>query len=154
MRAMRRLTRWFKNLKKWQKGGLIGCAVGLFLVCLTIVLFFTYRSPPSIILPPSILHILNALPGAWIVLALIGMLNFVLCMALLYGSYIESAALGVGIVVVFYCVFGGAFGAIVGRVQQVTSPFWRRLLTALLALLALFLLFAYLSSFEFIRSFE
>jgi len=86
------------------------------------------------------------------------MLNFVLCIALLYpfymGSNIGSAALGVGIVVVFYCVFGGAFGAIVGRVQQVTSPFWRRLLTALLALLALFLLFAYLFSFEFIRLFE
>jgi len=151
---MRRLTGWFRNLKKWQKGGLIGCAVGLFLVCLTIVLFFTWRFPPSIILPPSILHILYALPGAWIVLELIGMLNFVLCIALLYGFYIESAPLGVGIVVVFYCVFGGAFGAIVGRVQQVTSPFWRRLLTALLALLALFLLFAYLFSFEFIRSFE
>jgi len=152
---MRRLAGWFRNLKKWQKGGLIGCAVGLFFVCLTIVLFFTWRFPPSIILPPGILHILNALPGAWIVLELIGMLNFVLCIALLYmGSDIGSVALVVGIIVVFYCVFGGAFGAIVGRVQQVTSPFWRRLLTALLALLALFLLFAYLFSFGVVRSFE
>ena len=151
---MRRLTGWFRNLKKWQKGGLIGCAVGLFLVCLAIVLFFTYRFPPSIILPPSILHILYALPGARIVLVSIGMLNFVLCIALLYmGSYIGYAGLVVGIIV-FYCVFGGAFGAIVGRVQQVASPFRRRLLTALLALLALFLLFAYLFSFEFIWSFE
>jgi hypothetical protein len=150
---MRRLAGWFRNLKKWQKGGLIGCAVGLFLVCLAIVLFFTYRFPPSIILPPSILHILYALPGAWTVLGLIVMLNFVLAIALLYGSYIEYAALVVGIIV-FYCVFGGTFGAIVGRVQQVTSPFWRRLLTALLALLALFLLFAYLSSFEAVWSFE
>jgi len=146
---MRRLAGWFKNLKKWQKGGLIGCAVGLFFVCLTIVLsFITYR------FPPSILHILYALPGARIVLVSIGMLNFVLCIALLYmGSYIGYAALVVGIIV-FYCVFGGAFGAIVGRVRQVTSPFRRRLLTALLALLALFLLFAYLFSFEFIWSFE
>jgi hypothetical protein len=152
---MRRLAGWFKNLKKWQKGVLIGCAVGLFLVCLVIVLFSTYRFPPSIILPPSILHILNALPGAMTVLKLIGMLNFVLCIALLYGVwYIESAPLVVGIIVVFYCVFGGAFGAIVGRVQQVTSPFWRWLLTALLALLALFLLFAYLFSFGVVRSFE
>jgi len=151
---MRRLAGWFKNLKKWQKGGLIGCAVGLFFVCLAIVLFFTWRFPPSIILPPSILHILYALPGAMIVLELIVMLNFVLCIALLYmGSYIGSAALVAGIIV-FYCVFGGAFGAIVGRVQQVTSPFWRRLLTALLALLALFLLFAYLFSFELVLSFE
>ena len=146
---MRRLAGWFRNLKKWQKGGLIGCAVGLFLVCLAIVLFFTYT------FPPSILHILCALPGAMIVLQLIVMLNFVLAIALLYGGwYIESAPLVVGIIVVFYCVFGGAFGAIVGRVQQVTSPFWRRLLTALLALLALFLLFAYLSSFEAVWSFE
>jgi len=152
---MRRLAGWFRNLKKWQKGGLIGCAVGLFFVCLAIVLFSTYRFPPSIILPPSILHILYALPGAWTVLGLIVMLNFVLAIALLpTGFYIESAALVVGIIVVFYCVFGGAFGAIVGRVQQVTSPFWRWLLTALLALLALFLLFAYLSSFEAVWSFE
>jgi len=147
---MWRLAGWFRNLKKWQKGGLIGCAVGLFFVCLTIVLsFITYR------FPPSILHILYALPGARIVLQLIVMLNFVLAIALLYGGwYIESAPLVVGIIVVFYCVFGGAFGAIVGRVQQVTSPFWRWLLTALLALLALFLLFAYLFSFEFVWSFE
>jgi len=150
---MRRLAGWFRNLKKWQKGGLIGCAVGLFLVCLAIVVFFKYTFPPSIELPPGILHRLYAFPGA-----LIGMLNFVLCIALLYpfymGSNIGSAPLVVGIIVVFYCVFGGAFGAIVGRVQQVTSPFWRWLLTALLALLALFLLFAYLSSFEFVWSFE
>jgi len=146
---MRRLSVWFRNLKKWQKGGLIGCAVGLFFVCLTIVLsFITYR------FPPSILHILYALPGARIVLVSIGMLNFVLCIALLYmGSYIGYAPLVVGIIV-FYCVFGGAFGAIVGRVQQVASPFRRRLLTALLALLAFLLLFAYLFSFEFIWSFE
>jgi hypothetical protein len=149
---MWRLAGWFRNLKKWQKGGLIGCAVGLFLVCLAIVLFFTYTFPPF---PPSILHILCALPGAMIVLQLIVMLNFVLAIALLYGGwYIESAPLVVGIIVVFYCVFGGAFGAIVGRVQQVTIPFWKWLLTALLALLALFLLFAYLSSFEAVWSFE
>jgi hypothetical protein len=141
---MRRLAGWFKNLKKWQKGGLIGCAVGFFLVCLAIVLFFTYT------FPPSILYILDALPGAWIVLRLIVMLNFVLAISLFYPF---STALVAGIIV-FYCVFGGAFGAIVGRVQQVTSPFWRWLLTALLALLALFLLFAYLSSFEIVWSFE
>ena len=85
-----------------------------------------------------------------IVLVLIGMLNLVLGIALFH---IESAAPVVGIIV-FYCVFGGVFGAIVGRVQQVTSPFWRWLLTALLALLALFLLFAYLFSFELVWSFE
>ena len=152
---MRRLAGWFRNLKKWQKGGLIGCAVGLFFVCLAIVLFFTYIFPPSIKLPPGILHILYALPGAMIVLELIGLSNFMLGIALLYmGSHIEFAAPVVGIIVVFYCVFGGAFGAIVGRVQQVTSPFWRWLLTALLALLALFLLFAYLFSCAFLQSFE
>jgi len=152
---MRRLTGWFRNLKKWQKGGLIGCAVGLFLVCLTIVLFVTYIFPPRIELPPGILHILYALPGVWIVLRLLVMLNFVIGVALQsMGSHIGSAAPVVGIIVVFYCVFGGAFGAIVGRVQQVPSPFWRWLLTALLALLALFLLFAYLFSWELVWSFE
>jgi hypothetical protein len=151
---MRRLAGWFRNLKKWQKGGLIGCAVGLFLVCLTIVLFVTYIFPPRIKLPPSILYIFDALPGAGIVVGLLVMLNFVIGVALQsIGSHIGSAALVVGIIV-FYCVFGGVFGAIVGRVQQVTSPFWRWLLTALLALLALFLLFAYLFSFELVWSFE
>ena len=146
---MRRLASWFRNLKKWQKGGLIGCAVGLFLVCLAIILFLYF--PPHIIPPPSIpYNILYALPGAMIVLGLIGMLNLVLGIALFY---IESAAPVVGIIV-FYCVFGGVLGAIVGRVQQVTSPFWRWLLTALLALLALFLLFAYLFSFELVWSWE
>jgi len=28
------VTEWFKNLKKWQKRGLIGCAVGLLFACL------------------------------------------------------------------------------------------------------------------------
>jgi uncharacterized membrane protein len=146
---MRRLAGWFRNLKKWQKGALIGCAVGLFLVCLAIILFLYF--PPHIIPPPSIPYtILSALRGATIVLVLTGMLNLMLGIALFR---IESAAPVVGIIV-FYCVFGGVFGAIVGRVQQVASPFWRWLLTALLSLLALFLLFAYLFSFEFVWSFE
>ena len=29
--------RWFKNLKKWQKGGLIGCAVGILLAVIIIL---------------------------------------------------------------------------------------------------------------------
>jgi hypothetical protein len=145
---MRRLAGWFRNLKKWQKGALIGCAVGLFLVCLAIILFLYF--PPRVIPPPSIPYtILYALLGATGVLVLIGILNLVLSIALFR---MESVAPIVGIIV-FYCVFGSVFGAVVGRVQQVASPFWRWLLTALLALLALFLLFAYLFSFELVWSF-
>jgi len=119
---MRRLAGWFRNLKKWQKGGLIGCAVGLFLVCLTIVLFFI-GTPTD-------------LPG--IVLRWILALHFFLFIRCIYmGSWIGCA---VAMIVLY-----GGFGAIVGRVQQVTSPFWRWLLTALLAV---FLLVVY--SFSFI----
>jgi len=119
---MRRLTGWFRNLKKWQKGGLIGCAVGLFLVCLAIASFFI-GTPTD-------------LPG--IVLKGILSLHFFLFITCIYmGSWI-------GCVVAMVVLYGG-FGAIVGRVQQVTSPFRRWLLTALLAV---FLLVVY--SFSFI----
>jgi hypothetical protein len=118
---MRRLTGWFKNLKKWQKGGLIGCAVGLFFVCLTIVLFF--------IATPSDL--------SWIVLKGILSLHFFLFITCIYGGF------WIGCVVAMVVLYGG-LGAIVGRVQQVTSPFWRWLLTALLAV---FLLVVYYFSF-------
>jgi hypothetical protein len=119
---MRRLTAWFKNLKKWQKGGLIGCAVGLFFVCLTTALFF--------------ISILTDTDLSGIVLKGILSLHFFLFITCL-GSWIGCA---VAMVVLY-----GGFGAIVGRVQQVTSPFWRWLLTALLAV---FLLVVY--SFSFI----
>ena len=119
---MRRLAGWFKNLKKWQKGGLIGCAVGLFLVCLAIASFFI-GTPTD-------------LPG----IVLKGIL------ALHFFPYITCINMGslIGCAVAMVVLYGG-FGAIVGRVQQVTSPFWRWLLTALLAV---FLLVVY--SFSFI----
>jgi len=119
---MRRLTGWFRNLKKWQKGGLIGCAVGLFLVCLAIASFFI--GTPTDLLGIVLKGILS--------------LHFFLFVTCIYmGSWI-------GCVVAMVVLYGG-FGAIVGRVQQVTSPFRRWLLTALLAV---FLLVVY--SFSFI----
>jgi len=124
---MRRLAGWFKNLKKWQKGGLIGCAVGLFFVCLAIASFFIYT-------------LINTdLPG--IVLKGILALHFFLFIFFFTRFYMGS---WIGFAVAMVVLYGG-FGAIVGRIQQVTSPFWRWLLTALLAV---FLLVVY--SFSFI----
>jgi len=121
---MRRLTGWFKNLKKWQKGGLIGCAVGLFFVCLAIASFFVGT-------------LINTdLPGM-VLKGILSLHFFLFIIGHSTGSWIGCA---VAMVVLY-----GGFGAIVGRVQQVTSPFWRWLLTALLAV---FLLVVY--SFSFI----
>ena len=131
---MRRLAGWFKNLKKWQKGGLIGCAVGLlFDSVMMIAIFFPNIFFPSLLYSDS--------PGAVIVLGIVSLHFFPFLIALYTSSYILHTVLVVGII-----VFYGAFGAIVGRVQQMASPFWRWPLTALLVL---FLLFIYLFNLRF-----
>jgi hypothetical protein len=118
--------RWFKNLKKWQQGGLIGCAVGLFFACIIIL------SPHTLV--------------EWI--ANFHTIFFILVAILLSGLDLSEMSLVSGVlaaIVIFY----GVLGILVGRVQQMANPFGKWLLTALLAL---FLLFIYWLSFQMVIS--
>ena len=114
---MRRLTVWYKNLKKWQKGGLIGCVVGILLAAIVIL------SPHRDSL------------GEWITnfheiffLIIHGLLYLVDPAEQLPGSVVSYG--GSAAIVILY----GGLGAIWGKSQQVTNPFWKWLITALLAL--------------------
>jgi hypothetical protein len=118
---------WFKNLKKWQRGGLIGCATGLLFAVIILL------SPQGISRPDwwelgqwlFNFHMVLFFPA----ILLTFMMNIFESQAgynfILYG--------GSATIVVLY----GGFGATVGRVQQLSNPVWKWLLTALLALLLL-----------------
>ena len=129
---MRRLIAWYKNLKKWQKGGLIGCALGLLLACLVML--------TVIILGLDSLW--RCIMWEWI--TKLHAFPFVIFGLLMHFPAIMSYLAGSGAIVVCY----GGFGAIVGRAQQVTNPRIRWLLTGLLAL---FLLFIYWFNFQVAR---
>jgi len=120
--------RWFKNLKKWQKGGLIGCAVGLLLACILLLI-----SPPSHY--NSLGERIAYLHGALYILP--GILTIIL-----YGD-IGGAVLDYGGAVSIIIFYGG-LGAIFGRFQQIDNPARKWLLTAVLAL---FLLLFYVIHF-------
>ncbi len=130
--------KWFKNLKKWQKGGLIGCAVGLLLAGMIIPGAHPYEDPPWVwiynfhIVPFAIVDV--------IVSDIIGSITHIYIMYI-YNPTVWFLCGGLGAVVVCY----GGFGAIVGRTQQMTNPFSRWLLTGLLAF---FLLFIYWFNFQ------
>ena len=143
---MRRLTVWFKGLKKWQKGGLIGCGVGLFFVSLILSIYTVGWFLDSW----KVKHV-----GEWIAGFNIG--AFVISEIIMdIIDRIKDTHVNIGYVwnptVLFVCVglvvmvvcYGG-FGAVAGRVQQVTNPRIRWLLTGLLAL---FLLFIYWFNFQ------
>lgn len=120
------MSEWFKNLKKWQKGALIGCGVGLLIVCLIVyALMVNGVREISLDRPGGIVKL-------WILLLhwLLAWPSFLPFMELQYYDYIGGWALLVAILVVFY----GGFGASVGRVQQMTNPVWKWRLTGLLAL--------------------
>ena len=116
---MRRLTVWYRSLKKWQKGGLIGCAVGVLFAVIIII------SPHRDSL------------GEWI--TDFHEIFFVLLHVMVY-KYLGSGIMydygadiieygGSAAIVILY----GGFGALWGRIQQGTSTFWKWSLTALLA---------------------
>ena len=124
------MSEWFKNLKKWQKGALIGCGVGLLIVCLIVyVLMVNGVREISLDRPGGIVKL-------WILLLhwLLAWPSFLLSMIFLqdysWVFYICVWALLGAILVVFY----GGFGAIMGRIQQLTNPVWKWLQTGLLAL--------------------
>lgn len=118
---MQRLTNWFKNLKKWQKGGLIGCAVG--------ILFASFTIQGS-----------HGGFAEWVFNS--HAIFFILIYGIIteyssrfmadYGGYIYVYGGSLAIV-----IFYGGLGALWGKIQQGTNPFWKWLLTALLALFLL-----------------
>jgi hypothetical protein len=113
--------RWFKNLKKWQKGGIIGIAVGLIIACLLLFILnpSDYNSPGERL---AYLHTILYVPAlfiGWIVYGDLG------------GHIVDY--IGAGTIVIFY----GALGALFGRFQQIEKPTRKWVLTGLLALLLL-----------------
>lgn len=113
---------WYKNLKKWQKGGLIGCAVGVLFAIIIIL------SPTKDSL------------GEWI--ADFHEVFFIIFHVIFY-QYFETIYYDLGASVVEYAgsgaivIFYGGLGAIWGRIQQINNPFWKWPLSALLALFLL-----------------
>ena len=139
------MREWFKNLKKWQKGGLIGCAVGLFFVSLILLIFTVAWYLDS-------WKVKNV--GEWIAGFNIG--AFVISEIIMdIIDRIKDTHVNIGYIwnptVPFVCVglvamvvcYGG-FGAVVGRAQQVNNPRIRWLLTGILAI---FLLLIYWFNF-------
>jgi hypothetical protein len=114
---------WFKNLKKWQKGGLIGCAVGLLLAGIVLL------SPHQDSLGEWIYNfhgVFFSLIWIW------GLGQSESSLAAAIVEYGGSAA-----IVVFY----GLLGMLAGRVQQIDDPIRKWVLTGLLALFLLLVYF-------------
>jgi len=112
------VKQWFKNLKKWQQGALIGCGVGLLFACLPwIGVMLDVRSLGIVAQWEMTLHILP----------------FVIFLYFTYTNPIMGSFLYLGGMIVCY----GGFGAILGKTQQITNPLWRWLLTGLLTLILL-----------------
>jgi sorbitol-specific phosphotransferase system component IIC len=108
------VTDWFRKLKRWQKGGLIGLIIGIILACIILL------SPSS--------HSL----GRWI--EDINTPCYVL--AAFVGFFWDESSTqkviveygGAASVIIFY----GVVGALLGRSQQIVDPSWKWLLTTLL----------------------
>jgi hypothetical protein len=120
--------RWFKSLKRWQKGGLIGGAAGLLIACLMML---------SLILA-IYLNSWEAGDVGWCIVYLHHSL-YLIC-----GGIIPVLAVAV------VAVYGG-FGALMGVIQQMANPFRRWGLTALLAL---FLPFIYWFNYQIAMALE
>jgi hypothetical protein len=119
---------WFKNLKRWQKGGLISGAVGLLIACLLMLLLVL-----GILLPSR-----QAENVGWYIVYLHHSL-YLIC-----GGIIP--VLAVAIVTVY-----GGFGALMGVIQQMANPLRRWGLTGLLAL---FLPFIYWFNYQLAMALE
>ena len=109
---MERLTVWFKNLKRWQKGGLIGCGVGILLAAIVII------EPGGRSL------------GGWIIDGHVIFFIIFLGIAIELNSLYIYLCAGALVIVIFY----GGLGAIGGRIQQINNPYWKWPLITLLAL--------------------
>ena len=124
-RSRQRLTGWFINLKKWQKGGLIGCSVGVIFAIL-------------ININPG-----HEVPGEWVVRS-----HLILGLPWFVFFYSETEPLAVilmhGAMGLTVIIFYSVLGIISGKIQQAVNPFWKWPLTALLAI---FLLVFYIIHF-------
>jgi hypothetical protein len=120
--------RWFKSLKKWQKGGLIGGAVGLLIACVLML---------SILLELYLGSYWAQAVGRWL--------------TYLHDSlYLICGGITPVLAVAIVAVYGG-FGALMGAIQQMANPFRRWGLTALLAL---FLPFIYWFNYQLAMALE
>ena len=124
--------RWFTNLKKWQKGCLLGCATGIVFAALTVLGVQQYQ--------------MGSLPWDWVLRfhsSPASIFDTILPLRPYILAYMTTA---ISIVVVY-----GVYGAIVGRFQQVASPPIRWLLSGFAVL---FLLFIYWFNFQVAMLFE
>ena len=109
---------WYKKLRKWQKGGLIGCAIGLVFAGLTLLGLQQYH--------------MGALPWDW-VLRFHSLVSAIYIMILSIRPYaIADLATAVSIVIIY-----GVFGIIIGRFQQISNQYIRWVFTGLSAILLL-----------------
>lgn len=117
---MQRLIGWYTNLKKWQKGGLIGCALGLLLAVIIIL------SPTKDSLGELITDFHEVI--------------FLTIHILLYlvdpAEQLSGSVVAYGGSLAIVILYGG-LGALWGKIQQINNPFWKWPLTALLALFLL-----------------
>ena len=126
------LGRWFTNLRKWQKGYLIGCITGIVLAVLAVLGLHQYQMGTTL--------------SDW-VLRLHSSPAVIFDTILPLRPYIVADLATAGSIVVIY----GVYGDIVGRFQQVTSTPIRWLLTAFAVI---FLLFIYWFNFQVAMLFE
>jgi hypothetical protein len=120
--------RWFKSLKKWQKGGLIGLVVGFLIGCLLVVSLIIatqLNSGEAGNVGQSIVYLHDSL--------------YLIC-----GGIIPILAVAI------VAIYGG-FGALMGAIQHMANPFRRWGLTGLLAL---FLPFIYWFNYQLAMALE
>ena len=130
--------RWFKNLKKWQKGGLIGLGIGVilgFFVC-PLAVWIPYVSS-VVSIPILSIH--------FVFTNVVWLIHPGPTSAGGYEHYIMPGAM-----VVLY----GGLGAIAGKIQQSAKLLKKWLLTGFLALfLLLFYFSSLLTLFLFMKGF-
>jgi hypothetical protein len=124
---------WFRNLKKWQKGGLIGLVIGVILGPLALYLMVWGLCPHVVYTWVFYTHLLLVISVSFIN----GFYNSVFGFS---PTFFELKDMMSSIAIL---VFYGGLGAIAGLIQQSAKPFIKWPLTGLLALL---LLLFYLSS--------
>ena len=100
---MRSLTGWYQNLKKWQKGGLFGFALGVIL---------------SLLLFTDGIVIIGAL-GRIVLLFHIG---FLLVFRIINIYFLSSSAFFLPLLIFALILFYTVLGTIWGLIQQINNP--------------------------------
>lgn len=136
-RDVKMIIKWFKNLKGWQKGGLIGLVIGIVFAVL-LILNQNHSSGRSPIVLVYYLHFIPFVISDTILTNIDQIKDTRLYITYIVNPTAAFLCIGLGITVIGYTVFG----AVVGRVQQVANNRKRWLITSFLALLlfALYLL--------------